>query len=70
VYYSICLGPPSGGPTEPITLRDKLACVWSKYSVITWSRWTFAQLSHRARVKIPQVHRILTVWKQFLAPPS
>ena len=31
-----------------------------KYSVITWSRWTFAQLSHRVGVKIPQVHRILT----------
>src|ERR1035437_8185504 len=31
-----------------------------KYSVITWSRWTFAQLSHRVRVKSPQVHRILT----------
>ena len=27
---AICLDPPPAGPTEPITLRDKLACVWEQ----------------------------------------
>ena len=27
---AICLDPPPGGPAEPITLRDKLACVWKQ----------------------------------------
>jgi len=26
----ICVDPSSGGPAEPITLRDKLACVWKQ----------------------------------------
>ena len=39
-------------------VHDKLAA--RKYSVIMWGSWTFAQLSQRLQVKIPQVHRILT----------
>ena len=27
---AICLDPPPGGLAEPITLRDKLACVWKQ----------------------------------------
>jgi len=27
---SICLDPPPGELAEPITLRDKLACVWKQ----------------------------------------
>jgi hypothetical protein len=27
---AMCLDPPPGGPTEPITLRDKLANVWKQ----------------------------------------
>jgi hypothetical protein len=29
-YSAICLDPPPGGPAEPITLRDRLACVWKQ----------------------------------------
>ena len=36
----------------------------SKYSVITWSSRTFAQLSRQVQVKIPRVHRIFTLLYQ------
>jgi hypothetical protein len=29
-YSAICLDPPPGELAEPITLRDKLACVWKQ----------------------------------------
>ena len=32
-----------------------------KYSVIMWSSWAFTQLSRRVEVRIPRVHRILTL---------
>ena len=56
--YKFCLLSLAGKQLRESAAR--FAFFLRKYSVITWSRWTFAQLSHRVRVKIPQVHRILT----------